>query len=102
MSARSHVAVGTLFGSAASRSNHPVGGLLEEISERYENLFSWHPGFTPPVTAVPDVFRDYPVRPLSERIPVEGILEAADIGAAANSLEVEPKSWEKWALVSRR
>ena len=37
---------------------------------------------TPPVTAVPDIFREYSVRPLSERIAVEGFLDAANIGAA--------------------
>gem|GEM_PF-5832796 len=104
-------------GTARARTlafRNPIATHVSAIPCRSRNLIwkcclalkssrrSWHPGFTPPVTAVPDVFRDYPVRPLSERIPVEGILEAADIGAAANSLEVEPKSWEKWALVSRR
>ena len=41
---------------------------------------------TPPVTAVPDIFREYSVRPLSERIAVEGILDAANIGATRQLL----------------
>jgi len=77
--------------------NHHVGDLLNEISAKYEIPLSWHPGFTLPVSAVPAVFRDYPVRPLAERIAGRGILDPANIGAAANSLEIEPKAWENWA-----
>jgi hypothetical protein len=49
------------------------------------------------VHQVPDVFRNYPVRPLAERIAGEGILDAAKIGAAANTLELEPQAWKAWA-----
>jgi hypothetical protein len=57
----------------------------------------WHPGFTLPVGKVPDVFREYPVRPLAERIAGQGVLDAANIGAMANSLELEPEAWKAWA-----
>jgi hypothetical protein len=77
--------------------NHPVGELLAQISSKYELPLSWHPGFTLPVREVPDVFRGYPVRPLAERIAGQGILDAANIGAAANSVELEPQAWKNWA-----
>jgi hypothetical protein len=39
----------------------------------------------------------YPVRPLAERIAGDGILDAANIGAAANSVRLDPRTWEGWA-----
>ena len=77
--------------------SHPVGEVLTAISARYGVRLSWHPGFTLPVSRVPDVFRGYPVRPLAERIAGGGVLDAALIGAAANSLKLEPEIWQYWA-----
>lgn len=77
--------------------SHPVGEVLAAISVRYGVRLSWHPGFTLPVSRVPDVFRGYPVRPLAERIAGGGVLDAALIGAAANSLKLEPEIWQYWA-----
>jgi hypothetical protein len=77
--------------------DHPVGESLAALSTRYGFPLCWHPGFTLPVGKVPDVFRDYPVRPLAERIAGQGILDAANIGAMANSLELEPEAWKRWA-----
>jgi hypothetical protein len=37
------------------------------------------------------------MRPLAKRIAGQGILDAANIGAAANSVEFEPKAWKDWA-----
>src|SRR4030095_15120757 len=74
--------------------DHPIGAVLAAISTKYEIPLSWHPGFTLPVSQVPDVFRDFPVRPLAERIAAQGILNAANIGAIANSLELEPEQWK--------
>ena len=50
-----------------------------------------------PVRDVPDFFRDYPVRPLAERIAGDGMLDAANIGAAANSVKLDPEAWNGWA-----
>jgi hypothetical protein len=75
----------------------PVGDTLEDISSRYDIPLSWHPGFTLPVAEVPEVFRDYPIRPLAERAAGEGILDAAKIGALANSVVLEPNAWRGWA-----
>lgn len=41
--------------------------------------------------------RDYPVRPLAERIAADGMLDAAIIGASTNSLPLDPKMREGWA-----
>lgn len=77
--------------------NHPVGDLLTGISNTYRIPMQWHPGYQIPVSEVPDSFRDYPVRPLAERIAGDGILDAARIGDAANSVILDPKAWEGWA-----
>ena len=77
--------------------NHPVGEALASISSRYGIPLCWHPGFTLSVDRVPDFFRGYPVRPLAERIAGQGILDAAKIGAVANTVELEPEAWKDWA-----
>lgn len=77
--------------------NHAVGQLLATISARYGIPLSWHPGFSLPVHQVPDYFRDYPVRALAERIADQGLLDAANIGAMANSVQREPQAWQTWA-----
>jgi hypothetical protein len=79
--------------------DHPIGATLSRISVEYEVPLYWHPGFTLPVSETPAVFRDYPVRPLAERIAGQGMLDAIKIGAAANSLELEPEAWAGWALI---
>ena len=75
---------------------HPVGETLAAVCRAHGIPLCWHPGFVLPVEEVPDVFRDYPVRPLAERIAGRGILDAAKIGAAANTVEFDPKAWEAW------
>ena len=77
--------------------DHPMGEVLAAISRTYGIPLSWHPGYRMPVREVPDVFRDYPVRPLAERIAGEGVLDAANIGAVANSVKLDHRAWEGWA-----
>jgi hypothetical protein len=77
--------------------DHPVGEVLAAISNAYQIPINWHPGYRMPVHQVPDSFRDYPTRPLAERIAANGMLDAAIIGAAANSVRLDPKIWEGWA-----
>jgi hypothetical protein len=77
--------------------NHLVGEVLDRLSAEYEIPLHWHPGLTMSVESVPEVFRDYPVRALAERIAGRGRLDAANIGAAANSLELHPELWQTWA-----
>jgi Protein of unknown function (DUF3626) len=50
-----------------------------------------------PVREVPGIFRGYAVRPLAERIAGDGMLDAANIGAAANSVKLDPEAWNGWA-----
>jgi hypothetical protein len=76
---------------------HPVGEVLTAISNEYQIPINWHPGYQMHVHEVPDIFRDYPVRPLAERIAGDGMLDAANIGDAANSVHLDPKMWEGWA-----
>jgi hypothetical protein len=71
--------------------------ILLAICARYRLPLHWHLGFTLPVADVPDEFRGYPVRPLAARIAGQGLLEAATIGAAANTLQLEPAAWKGWA-----
>jgi hypothetical protein len=79
-----------------SFKNGPIGKILEEICEKFNILLYWHPGFVLPVANVPEYFRDYAVKPLAQRIAGQGMLDAAKIGIAANSLLQEPKSWKGW------
>ena len=76
------------------------GGSLEEVllamSAKYHLPLHWHLGFTLPVANVPDTFRGYAVKPLAARIAGQGTLNAAKIGAAANTLQLNPESWKDW------
>lgn len=79
---------------------HPIGEVLAEVCAQNCIALSWHPGFTLPVHHVPEIFRDFPVRPLAERIvagSADRILDAAKLGAAANSLALHPEAWAEWA-----
>ena len=75
----------------------PVGDILSAISAKYGIPLFWHPGFTLAVDEVPEVFRGFPIRALAERIAGRGILDAAKIGAVANTVELKPDAWEGWA-----
>jgi hypothetical protein len=77
--------------------DHPVGEVFAALSEKYGISLAWHPGFELSVSAVPDVFRGYPVRRLAERAAERGILNAAALGAAANSARLDPERWRDWA-----
>jgi hypothetical protein len=77
--------------------DHPVGEVLAAITKEYQIPMCWHPGYQMRTSEVPDVFRDYPVRPLAEHIAVDGVLDAANIGTAANSVLLDPRIWEGWA-----
>lgn len=77
--------------------DHPVGEVLHAISNEYQIPINWHPGYQMAVSEVPSVFRDYAVRPLAERIAIRGTLDAAIVGAGANSVRLSPKMWEGWA-----
>lgn len=78
--------------------NHPTGEILARISRKFGIPLSWHPGYWMRVSEVPDIFRDYPVRPLAERIAGDGVLDAANIGAAANSVILDAEGWKGWAI----
>ncbi len=77
--------------------DHPVGQTLTAICAKFDIPLCWHPGFTLPVSKVPNLFRDFPIRSLAERIAGQGILDAANIGKEANSLYLKPEEWEGWA-----
>jgi hypothetical protein len=77
--------------------DHPVGEVLTAISNTYRISIKWHPGYRMAVREVPDSFRDFPVRPLADRIAIDGMLDAAIIGTAANSVRLDPKMWKGWA-----
>jgi hypothetical protein len=78
----------------------PIEVVLRAIGAKYHLLLNWHPGFILPVAKVPDYFRGYAVKPLARRIAGQGILDAAKIGAAANSLQQAPEAWKEWGNYS--
>lgn len=71
-----------------------VGELLAEVSARYGCSLTWHPGFCLSASEVPEEFRGFSIRALAARVAVDGILNAANVGAAANSLIQNPDAWE--------
>jgi hypothetical protein len=77
--------------------DRPTREVLTAILKTNGVPLSWHPGYRMPGSKVPDTFRDYPVRPLPERIASDGMLDAAHINAAANSVKLKPQAWEGWA-----
>ncbi|RYY75391.1 MAG: DUF3626 domain-containing protein [Gammaproteobacteria bacterium] len=88
--------VSQLVADPAFQDQH-TGEVLGKISTRYGIPLSWHPGFMLKVEQVPYEFRGYPIAPLARRAAKNGLLDAADIGALANSLELEPDAWKDWA-----
>jgi Protein of unknown function (DUF3626) len=76
--------------------NGPVGEVLDSISTKYRVPLFWHPGFILPVKNIPEHFRGFAVRSLAQRIAGQGILDAAIIGIAENSVKLEPESWKDW------
>ena len=78
----------------------PIGDVLVVIGVNYKIPLSWHPGFILPVAEVPDYFRGFAVKRLAQRIAGQGILDAAKIGIAANSLQQEPEAWKEWGAYS--
>ncbi len=76
--------------------NGPIEESLKAIREKYAIPLNWHPGFVISAEQVPEEFRGYPVKPLAKRIAVGGGLDAAKIGEAANSVQLDPESWQDW------
>lgn len=77
--------------------NHYPGETLKQISALYEIPLGWHPGFRISVEQVPEFFRGYPIAPLARRAAGAGLLDAANLGVLANSVELEPDAWKDWA-----
>lgn len=72
-----------------------TGNVLREVAREYGVALSWHPGYTLPVRNVPKRFRGYATGPLARRIAGDGSIDAAKIGAAANSYRLEPELWRE-------
>ena len=73
-----------------------VGQQLQRLAERYGFPLAWHRGFRLRIDQVPDDFRG-PVMPrLARRVGRDGWLNAAMIGAAAQSLHHRPDLWRDW------
>jgi hypothetical protein len=74
----------------------PTGEMLKEISRRYEIPIQRHCGFQLPLHAVPDDFRGPAMPKLARRIAVNGLVDAAVIGAAEATLYSQPELWRDW------
>ena len=78
-------------------SSAPVGRTLREVENRYGIPLRWHRGFRLPVREVPPDFRDAAIPRFARFIAGEdGMLDAAVIGSAAVSLDLEPERWQEW------
>ncbi len=74
----------------------PTGETLAEISQRYEIPVQYHCGFQLSAHAVPDNFRGPAMPRLARRIAVNGLVDAAVIGAAEATLYWKPETWQDW------
>jgi hypothetical protein len=78
----------------ASFLGTPVARTLTKLSSTYDISLRWHPGFTLAPAEFPDVFRDFPVRQIAERVARDGIVNAPNLGAGSNDFVLSPRSWE--------
>lgn len=80
----------------AAFQDHEVGDVLRALSQKYQFDLYWHSGFRLPLAEVPPVFRGYALKELASRAAVNGAIDAAALGACANSFELEPSAWMGW------
>jgi hypothetical protein len=75
----------------------PAGGMLSELADKYGFGLQWHCGFRLPVRDVPDDFRGPAMPGFAQRVAgASGVLDAVQIGRAANSLHQSPEDWREW------
>jgi len=74
----------------------PTGDQLSELCHTYDIALDWHRGFRLAASDVPEDFRGPAVRKLARRIAGEGVVDAAVIGAAQQSLCLRPNEWQGW------
>jgi hypothetical protein len=79
-----------------SFSGAPTGDHLKELSRKYGIPLHWHVGFRLAAREVPEAFRGPGVRMLAQRIAVNGMIDAAVIGSAAQSRRLHPEEWRDW------
>lgn len=70
--------------------------VLGEIGRAYGIAVRRHCGFRMAARQVPDDFRGPAMRPLAARIAVDGMIDAAVIGAAEATVHTEPAEWRDW------
>jgi hypothetical protein len=66
---------------------------LEALCDRYEIVSRWHQGFRLSAVEVPNDFRGATMPSLAARVAVDGMLDAAAIGAAVLQLKRNPDAW---------
>lgn len=77
-----------------------VGGLLERLASAYMIPLRWHPGFRLPAANFPEEFRGFETRRVAERVAVEGVVDAASLGAGENAFRVAPGAWQDFGSES--
>ena len=70
--------------------------MLRAVADKYRFPLRWHQGFRLPTSKVPAVFRGYSLTALARRAALDGVIDAASLGACANSLELDPEAWSGW------
>ena len=73
-----------------------TGDSLKELCRRYAIRLDWHVGFRLAVRDVPDEFRGPAIPRLARKIAGDGVVDAAVIGAAQASLQLQPDEWGNW------
>lgn len=71
------------------------GDALAELATRHGIPWRWHPGFRLRAEDFPDEFRGFPAGPVARRVAVDGVVDAAILGAGENAFVQDPGSWRE-------
>jgi hypothetical protein len=77
-----------------------VGRLIERLASANMIRLRWHPGFRLPAGDFPEEFRGFETRRVAERVAVDGVVDAASLGAGENDFRVSPGAWQDFGSES--
>jgi len=67
---------------------------LTKLADTYGIPLRWHPGFCLRAEEFPEEFRGFRARRVAERVAVEGVVDAASLGAGENDCRLNPEAWQ--------
>jgi hypothetical protein len=73
-----------------------AGDNMNKLAQKCSFPLDWHGGFWLPIADIPDDFRGPAIPRLAKRIASNGKVDAATLGAAQQSLILQPEDWQGW------